>query len=661
MTEDYYKQYEPIFGLWRITRLIGEGSFSKVFEMEREDFGQVYKAALKAITIPASQREVRQMLEQGEDEAAVRSHFQDAVQDLVGKLYLASNFRGHPNIVSYENHQVIEHKDDIGWDILIRMELLTPLEQYIRQKKSLSRQEIIKLGIDLCKALELFQKYRILHRDIKPGNIFVSERGDFKLGDFGTAQYLDRASDSTVRGTYAYMAPEVYKGKGCGFPADLYSLGLVLYQLLNDNRLPFMPAAPAPFSFADRDAAMYKRLSGTPLPMPSHADRRLWEIVEKACAYDPQNRYADAAQMRQALEQVDDSSPVASADDGTFYGWPREWRTSEICSFVLRQDETEFTFDGDQVTMKLALERNGQPFAPIVVRLTAPQREALREQLECIRQEGWGMTREQLELLFGAHDYGWDKCFRCALPGGRQFQYLSNDDVPRGFTALYEFLYRLAFPRGQCAENAHAFVPATLRGLRGVWNSGPREYLYCENCGLTIPLWIANIYPGSKIRGVAYTWPAVWRAEDILSFSLGFGDCPIRCFTWEGDLLTAVNRIDVSADGGRDFPPGYFDPVSIRLSGRHQKQLRRCLEVIPQEQWSSDTIALRYDLQCPTGYTRHTYFSCTMKSGEKFDYLPGGEAAPGFSSLCRCLEDLLTQKEEQSKPGFWNRLFGQKS
>lgn len=199
MTEDYYKQYEPIFGLWRITRLIGEGSFSKVFEMEREDFGQVYKAALKAITIPASQRGVRQMLEQGEDEAAVRSHFQDAVQDLVGKLYLASNFRGHPNIVSYENHQVIEHKDDIGWDILIRMELLTPLEQYIRQKKSLSRQEIIKLGIDLCKALELFQKYRILHRDIKPGNIFVSERGDFKLGDFGTAQYphSDGAADPT--------------------------------------------------------------------------------------------------------------------------------------------------------------------------------------------------------------------------------------------------------------------------------------------------------------------------------------------------------------------------------------------------------------------------------------------------------------------------------
>ena len=56
MKESYYKQYEPIFGAWHITRLIGEGSFGKVFEMEREDFGVTYKAALKTITIPASQR-----------------------------------------------------------------------------------------------------------------------------------------------------------------------------------------------------------------------------------------------------------------------------------------------------------------------------------------------------------------------------------------------------------------------------------------------------------------------------------------------------------------------------------------------------------------------------------------------------------------------------
>ena len=267
------------------------------------------------------------------------------------------------------------------------------------------------------------------------------------------------------------------------------------------------------------------------------------------------------------------------------------------------------------------------------------------------------MTREQLELL-GAFDYEWNKCFQCALTGGRQFQYCSNGDVPQGFTALYEFLYRLAFPRGRCPENVHSFVPAVMRSK---WRCLPEEYLYCENCGLAIPFLAAEFYPGSKIQNIACTWPAWWRAEDIVDFSVGFGDSPIRCFTWKGNLLTAANRIDVSADGGRDFPPGFFDPVSIRLSDEQKEQLRRCLEVIPRERWNSDFTALRYELRCPTGYTRHTYFSCTMKSGEIFDYLPGGEAAPGFTRLCRCLENILPWKETTPGPGFWNRLFGQKS
>ena len=72
MTEDYYKQYEPIFGAWKIIRLIGEGSFGKVFEIEREDFGVTYKAALKAITVPANESEVREVMAEGMDEASVR-------------------------------------------------------------------------------------------------------------------------------------------------------------------------------------------------------------------------------------------------------------------------------------------------------------------------------------------------------------------------------------------------------------------------------------------------------------------------------------------------------------------------------------------------------------------------------------------------------------
>ena len=167
-----------------------------------------------------------------------------------------------------------------------------------------------------------------------------------------------------------------------------------------------------------------------------------------------------------------------------------------------------------------------------------------------------------------------------------------------------------------------------------------------------IPLLAAERYPNSRIQGVAYAWPAAWRVEDILRFSAGFGDRPIRYFTYDGGILTARNRIDVSRDGRMSFLPDYFDPVSMELMDGQKEQLYRCLGAIPREHWCCDHLALKYDLQCPSGYTRHSFFSCEMKDGGKFDYLPGEEAAPGFVQLCRCLEDILQEKKMKSEPVF---------
>src|SRR5699024_9189261 len=154
---------------------------------------------------------------------------------------------------------------------LIRMELLKPLNEYTR-KRTITRQDVIRLGIDLCKALELCQKYNIIHRDVKPENIFISDAGDYKLGDFGIARTVEKTTSGlSNKGTYTYMAPEVYKGEAYGSTVDIYSLGIVLYRLLNGNRTPFLPAAPAPITHADRENALVKRLSGAVLPPPSHA------------------------------------------------------------------------------------------------------------------------------------------------------------------------------------------------------------------------------------------------------------------------------------------------------------------------------------------------------------------------------------------------------
>ena len=306
MENEYYKRYEPFFGEWRIKRFIGAGSYGRVFEIERRDeFDTVYTGALKAVTIPASQGELDEILADGMDMNGASTYFRDYVKELNREIALMSKLKGHSNIVSYEDHKMFPHEDGVGWDILIRMELLTPITSYLKQNHTFTRREVIQLGMDLCKALEICQRYNIIHRDIKPANIFISETEDFKLGDFGVARIASASTGASTRaGTVNYMAPEVFRGEKYTSNVDIYSLGLVMYQLLNANRMPLYPPYPQPITPSSRERAQAQRLSGAALPPPANAEGRLAEIVLKACAPDPAQRYDSPTVMRQALEAI---------------------------------------------------------------------------------------------------------------------------------------------------------------------------------------------------------------------------------------------------------------------------------------------------------------------------------------------------------------------
>ena len=306
MENEYYKRYEPFFGEWRIKRFIGAGSYGRVFEIERRDeFDTVYTGALKAVTIPSSQGELDEILADGMDMNGASTYFRDYVKELNREIALMSKLKGHSNIVSYEDHKMFPHEDGVGWDILIRMELLTPITSYLKQNHTFTRREVIQLGMDLCKALEICQRYNIIHRDIKPANIFISDTGDYKLGDFGVARIASASTGASTRaGTVNYMAPEVFKGEKYTSNVDIYSLGLVMYQLLNNNRMPLYPPYPQPMSPSSRERAQAQRLSGAALPPPANAEGRLAEIVLKACAPDPAQRYDSPTVMRQALEAI---------------------------------------------------------------------------------------------------------------------------------------------------------------------------------------------------------------------------------------------------------------------------------------------------------------------------------------------------------------------
>ena len=232
---------------------------------------------------------------------------------------LMYKLRGLSNIVSYEDHEIRKHENGIGWDIMIRMELLTPLNVYM-QTHSFGRDEVIRLGIDMCKALERCEKYNVIHRDIKPANIFVSEQGDFKLGDFGIARTLethDTLMELSRKGTVNYMAPEILKGEKYDFTVDMYSLGIVMYRLLNDDTLPFVPLPPQKPTYQDINHANQRRFRGDDMPNPKGDNTQLADVIKKACSFHPADRYQSPSDMREHLEMLANGKEIVGLDDHT--------------------------------------------------------------------------------------------------------------------------------------------------------------------------------------------------------------------------------------------------------------------------------------------------------------------------------------------------------
>lgn len=289
---------------WKITEKIGEGSFGKVYKAQRTEKGRSFYSAIKILTIPASKSELNSVRAESSDEKSTREYFENLVEECIQEVSTMEYFRGNSHIVSVEDYKVVEYLDEMGWDICIRMEYLTSFMDYCAER-TLTEKEVIKLGIDLSRALEYCGQQGIIHRDIKPENIFVSRFGDFKLGDFGIARELERSmSGLSKKGTYSYMAPEMYRGGKYDRRADIYSLGIVMYKILNHNRLPFLNLEKQFITYRDKENALTRRMSGEALQNPADASEALGRIISRACAYEPENRYQTPEEFREALEDL---------------------------------------------------------------------------------------------------------------------------------------------------------------------------------------------------------------------------------------------------------------------------------------------------------------------------------------------------------------------
>ena len=166
-----------------------------------------------------------------------------------------------------------------------------------REENINTLKEVINIGIQVLKALIECRNRGIYHLDVQPKNIYFDDCGRIVLGDLGEARFETELNDiGKMHGTLAFMAPEVYQNGFYGQSSEIYSLGIVLYSLLNGAKLPFSNSQ-------DLQIAINKRLSGTTLP-PCTDDKSVWRVIQKMCAFEKNERYSSYEETLWALEKI---------------------------------------------------------------------------------------------------------------------------------------------------------------------------------------------------------------------------------------------------------------------------------------------------------------------------------------------------------------------
>lgn len=218
----------------------------------------------------------------------------------------------HPNIV-----KVLDYGEHNGAPYLVLEYLPGGTLKGQVMGKPIPWQEAVRLLLPIAGALDYAHEQKIIHRDVKPANILLTEKGQPMLSDFGIAKILEMKEEFTLTGsgtgigTPEYMAPEQGMGREVDARTDIYSLGIVLYELVT-GRKPYT---------ADTPMAVVLKHMTDPLPRPRQYIADLPDIVErvllKALAKDPQDRYSKISEFADALENADQSRKTANTQPNT--------------------------------------------------------------------------------------------------------------------------------------------------------------------------------------------------------------------------------------------------------------------------------------------------------------------------------------------------------
>lgn len=301
---------KPVLGKWELSEDVGHGKHGVVYKA-RNIFDNTI-AAVKIISLPNEEMMEYAAEEYGNNQAMIDNFVGMVAQNFGNEVESMRKLNDVPYVIKlYDNRlQQTEwydgnNKSQRGYDIIMVMEYAYPLKTFFRNRE-LRVSDVIDFACDIALGLTECEKQNIIHRDIKEDNLFIGVNDGYgKMGDFGVASINETGLGSTVgMGTPYYMAPEVANTGGIGRAnydntVDIYSLGIVLFKMLNGNKFPFSGDG-----VTSAKKALDRRLKGEPLPYPRYANNELGRIVVKCCEYLPQNRFRNGAELYRALKSA---------------------------------------------------------------------------------------------------------------------------------------------------------------------------------------------------------------------------------------------------------------------------------------------------------------------------------------------------------------------
>ena len=290
------KLVSPLLSNMEIVQCLSTRGGTSVYIMRSTKSGQTY--ILKHISVPESQTQVDALIYTGAAASPeeAQKYYEQVVADYQKELETLEALSSSPNLDCYRSYQIEPKEEAVGYDVYLLAEHRKTLSDYLSEN-AMTQLTAVNLGMDLCSALVDLRAAGLVHRDVKPSNIYLSAQGHFALGDLGIAKIDELKYCSMPEHMLSsYSAPELFDLVGTIDPTtDIYSAGLILYRIFNGNHGPFEDEQTTP------RAADKRRVTGEALPAPMYADYEMAEIILKACAFKPEDRYATPEDFRQAL------------------------------------------------------------------------------------------------------------------------------------------------------------------------------------------------------------------------------------------------------------------------------------------------------------------------------------------------------------------------